>query len=307
MSKFLKFIETGLKHRDSGLGDRSTYIGASDVGQCPKKSYLSKLFKPEYDLKQHIVFMRGHMAEGIVQAAFEGHPAKPAFRTQVEAQGSGDLSFIKTHIDFLVSFPEEDVVVECKSISSNFLESPYVSWVYQTQLQMRLSQEKTGRPTRGIIVALNSNTGYSVTFEVEQNETLFNVAASRAKVLWESVQSKTEPNGEVGDLCMFCPFKGHCTTLRHNGENLPDDIVLMAKRLKELSAAEKEAASIKEKLKAFMDAADLKKGVGEDVTISLSERRGRETVSVDALKAQYPEIANNLVVQGAPFKVLRIV
>ena len=58
MSKFLKFIETGLKHRDSGLGDRSTYIGASDVGQCPKKSYLSKLFKPEYDLKQHIVFMQ---------------------------------------------------------------------------------------------------------------------------------------------------------------------------------------------------------------------------------------------------------
>lgn len=44
MSKtpLLDFLKVGLENTDSGLGDRSLYVGSSDVGQCPKKSFLSK-------------------------------------------------------------------------------------------------------------------------------------------------------------------------------------------------------------------------------------------------------------------------
>ena len=49
------------KETASSLGDRSKYIGASDIGGCLRKSFLSKQQKTEYDIAQHIVFERGHL------------------------------------------------------------------------------------------------------------------------------------------------------------------------------------------------------------------------------------------------------
>ena len=48
------------------LGDRSTYLGASDIGACPRKTILGKLQPPEADLITLLRHRRGHMAEEIV-------------------------------------------------------------------------------------------------------------------------------------------------------------------------------------------------------------------------------------------------
>ena len=66
-----KIIETCLPQIASekgfaDLGNRSEYIGASDVGQCPRKTIMGKLFPQPITIEQQIVFERGHLAENIV-------------------------------------------------------------------------------------------------------------------------------------------------------------------------------------------------------------------------------------------------
>lgn len=307
-SKFFDFLELGLRNTDSGLGDRSKYIGSSDIGQCMKKSYLSKIVGEVHDLKQLLIFQRGHVAEGIVRVGLVNNPKQIGLKEQVEVKGYDQWPFVQSHIDFLVSFPNEDVVVECKSISSPLPDNkPRLSWLYQVQLQIKLSQLKTGRYTRGIIVAINVNTGDRFAFDIEPSELLLNVALSRASKLWDAVQTKCEPDGELSDLCAYCSFKTGCSTLQKNGEKLPDEVNAMVERLKEISPLEKEVAAIKENIKAFMEAANIKKGIGEKYSIVMTERKGRESVSIEHLKTNYPEIANVVIKPGESFKQLKVV
>ena len=52
------------------LGDRATYLGASDIGACPRKTILTKLHPPENDLITLLRQRRGHMAEEVIATAF---------------------------------------------------------------------------------------------------------------------------------------------------------------------------------------------------------------------------------------------
>jgi CRISPR-associated exonuclease Cas4 len=58
-----------LSRVDPALGDRSTYVGASDVGGCPRRVVLEKKTPPEFDLQTLISFMRWHLVENIMKAA----------------------------------------------------------------------------------------------------------------------------------------------------------------------------------------------------------------------------------------------
>jgi len=307
----LQFIEAGLRLVDSGLGDRSKYVGSSDIGQCFKKSYLSKFQKVIFSAKQLIIFMRGHNAEGIVREGLKNNPMNIKFKEQVEVKGKGNLSFIKTHIDFVVEFPQELLVIECKSISSSLPNNqPRESWILQTILQMGLLKAQTNRSVRGKIVAINVNTGDREEFDVIWNNALFNVAISRANTLWNSMQTKTEPKGEVGDLCGFCPFKGTCETLRANGTQIPKDVQEALEQYKELQETAKkantDAKAIKENLISFMQATGSKKLLGDSLTASYSERKGGEYISMQEIRSKYPQIAEELSEQKKASTVLRV-
>lgn len=54
------------------LGDRTAYIGASDIGLCPRKTILGKSCPKDPDLKTLIYFARGHLVEEIVFSALNG-------------------------------------------------------------------------------------------------------------------------------------------------------------------------------------------------------------------------------------------
>ena len=307
MSNFLKFLEIGLKNKDSGLGDRSKYIGSSDIGQCLKKSYFSKTIGENHKLKQLLIFERGHVAEGIVRNGLLNHPAKPSFKEQVEISGlTPDTKFIKTHIDFLVEFPNEDVVIECKSISS-LIDSARESWVYQVQLQLGLLQQRSKRRVRGLIVAFDLNTGDAFEFDVLPNKGLYDTAIKRANRLWQAVQNKEEPEGEIGNLCSFCTFKDQCNTLRKNGTKMPSEIEAMALRVKELLSKEKEIKALKSNLKSFMEISDCKKLIGENITISMIDRKGTPKVSLNELRKKYPEIANKVTVETSGYSYIKII
>ena len=185
---------------------RSQYVGASDIGQCLKKSYLSKFDKEDFDFEQLLIFERGHVAEGIFIKGLENSPKKDAFTftKQVEFVGKDEWSFIRTHLDLHVSFPREDVAVEGKTFRTELPDGkPRLSWVYQNHIQMWLASESTGRKTRGIIAAIDLNTAKRHEFPVVFSEILLQQAKERALKLWNAMQSRTEPEGEISD-CATC-------------------------------------------------------------------------------------------------------
>lgn len=309
---FIKFLEKGLQAAAKQktletLGDRSTYVGSSDVGQCPRKAYLSKVSPKEYSLEQNIIFARGHNAELIVRDAFLGN--KTPFKEQVEVQGKDEFVFVKTHIDFLAEFKEESVVVECKSTNS-LPSEPYASWVKQVILQIGLLKEQGVNCNRGIIVALNVNNGEHTAFNVEFSQSLYELSLKRAKDIWKHLQNGTEPQGEVSPICSFCSYRSNCEALLKDSHDLPDELVQDAKEFAHVQSVQKELTkksdALKLKLIEFMSAAELKKVSVDDIVLSKTEYQGRIGVDTKRLQSEYPEIFENLKTQGKPYSVLKV-
>jgi CRISPR-associated exonuclease Cas4 len=292
---FLAFLLDGLKSVDNGLGDRRSYVGASDIGGCLKKAYLSKRetkatieaietkeeTQTELSLEQMIVMQRGHIAEGIVNSALKAKGL--SYKSQVEIVGKNELSFIKAHLDFIVENGKEIVAIECKSITSS-ITSPYDSWVYQIQLQLGLLKATTAKSVRGVIAAINVSDGSATEFAVSFNEPLFYAAVARAKQLWASMNTNVEPEGECGALCSYCPFKGQCQTLRSGASELPEEMALKVNRLKALSGREKEIKSLKDEIKSYLEAANVKKATAGPYTVSVVYCKGKPSIDTEKLK-----------------------
>ncbi len=49
--------------KSAELGDRTQYIGSSDVGSCARKVYLSKKNRTEHSFSTMLRFSRGHVKE----------------------------------------------------------------------------------------------------------------------------------------------------------------------------------------------------------------------------------------------------
>jgi len=308
MGKLFSFLELGLQNTDSGLGDRSKYVGASDIGHCLEKSFLSKTIGETHDLKQQVIFQRGHIAEGIIKNGFQNNPAELKFQEQVEVTGEDTDGFIKGHIDFVVEFPNEVVVVECKTFSSPLPNGePRESWRHQVQLQIGLLKKKTSKICkRGKIIAMNINSGEVFEFDVIFNEALYKIAQKRANILWNAVLSKVAPQGEVSDLCGYCSFKTQCQTLRKNGIQMPKEIEEIAKRVKQHRELETQIKKDKENLKAFLEAIGTKRAVGDNIVLSLMEKKGAERVSKAELLEKYPDVANNVTYTSDGFSYVKI-
>lgn len=310
-TKFLNFLESGIKafskeNTEATLGDRSKYVGSSDIGQCPRKAFLHKTTPVEASFQQELVFLRGHMAENIIRLGLQG--GKVPFEEQVEVAGEDDYAFIKTHIDFVADIGAESVVVECKSTNA-IPETPYLSWILQVQLQMGLLRKKQ-KVERGIIAVINLNSGAMEAFDVSFSEEMFQMALSRAQNLWVSLQSKQEPQGETGSLCSFCAYKANCPLLHKGADSLPLELEQDALRYAELQKAskeaQKEADGLKSKLMDFMSATGTKKVQVKDLSLSYSLMKGRVGVDSKALAEQHPEIFESLKTVGKDYGMLRI-
>lgn len=138
------------------LGDRATYLGASDIAACPRKTILSKINPPEADLVTLLRFRRGHMAEDIVAAAFSA-AGFTNFTRQVEVQYAGDVP-VTAHIDFVFTSEVRKTmaVLEVKS-PETMPTDPYGSWESQLYLQMGLLADSYPEYTvdKGAIPAVN--------------------------------------------------------------------------------------------------------------------------------------------------------
>ena len=182
--------QLALQHTVEMLGDRSTYLGASDIGACPRKTILSKLKTPEADLVTLLRFRRGHMAEDIVAAAFTA-AGFTNFKRQVEVRYSGDVP-VMAHLDFVfISEARKTMaVLEVKS-PETIPEHPYGSWETQLYLQMGLLANCYPDYTveKGAILAVNFGEQGMQLFNGYTPQTLiYEGLMDRASTIWNAYQ-----------------------------------------------------------------------------------------------------------------------
>lgn len=202
------------------LGDRSNYLGASEVGNCPRKTILEKLNPSQYDLQTLLRFERGHLAEEIIAQAmaFAGY----RFEQQVEVEIKSSQVPLKAHIDFVFTGAKTRVknVLEVKTVST-MPDEPYSSWEMQLFIQMGLLQKDyPDYKISGGIIAIDVNGGEIAFFDgYKPEDTLFEGLMFRAKSIWDDYQKmksmkKNEPElamkMDVGPLCAYCHHLSSC-------------------------------------------------------------------------------------------------
>jgi hypothetical protein len=249
MCKLSEILTKGLqtyakKKSENELGDRSAYIGASDIPNCPRKVILDKLDSDDHDLETLVRFERGHLAEDIVAKALQS-AGYGNFVRQYEVDASEVLGVpIKAHLDFVWFSPNSLSVLEVKTVSS-IPDFPYESWEMQLYAQMGLLV-LTGIkvPVRGAILALDLNSGQHKVFNgYEHNEEVARGLIERGVFLWEALQAikmeraEGELETEISNLCAYCKHIATCP--RFAGPEIPE-LEPLASQLQSLRNQQKE-------------------------------------------------------------------
>ena len=284
------------QHTIETLGDRREYLGASDIGYCPRKVILEKIHPPEHDLATLLRFQRGHMAEDIIARAFTA-AGYANFEQQVEIVLPGDVP-IKAHIDFVFTSKTHKIksILEIKA-TSNIPDGAYGSWESQLYIQMgALANEYPDYIIKGAILPIDLAQGEVDFFNgYEPQETIFNGLLERAGTIWSHYQAMLRGNDlvregvelemktEVSPLCGFCD---HITTCpRFETEDVPQlDGVVEA--LQELQDRDKNLQGEIKKLKKHLFAVVEQKGpITSGCCFLRKATRSRKHLNMDRLEA----------------------
>lgn len=150
----LDFLHTGLtlvanNRTQTTLGDRTTYVGASDIAKaegCFRQTVLDKVTPNHmHSLRERLTLERGHWQEaGVLSAlqatgAFVLHQLEIVFQTPVGTT-------CKFHLDLVLVTQERTVVLESKSSRDTPGAKPYESHEVQIQAQTEALQRYWHEP-----------------------------------------------------------------------------------------------------------------------------------------------------------------
>jgi len=215
---FIELLRQGLVklNKSEDLGDRSTYVGSSDVAGCPRKAVLSKIESPDFELATLIRFSRGHLAENLIVSAIEDTPYKWEYQKEVIHREKP----FKAHIDFVFNGKNVLMVLEVKTVSS-IPRAPYESWIQQIHFQMGLLQEKYPKKTvRGSVLAIDLNDGQIKLFkDFEYNSMLYEGLLQKASHIWQCVEEiEVQPQTQTSPLCAWCHYRPECPAYENSLE-----------------------------------------------------------------------------------------
>lgn len=289
--KLLSYMDKSIKkfakqQTKNTLGDRSKYIGASDIGGCPYKTVMSKRNPPEISLEQELIFFRGHISEEFVARGLVGTHLVP--QVEIESEISGFP--LKAHIDFMTKGKKGDVIIEVKSTSAPLYE-PYESWVMQVTFQMGLVLEKTGKLPDAYVIALDVNTGWIEEFKIEFDDAIFEVCLSKAQHIIDALEGRCEPKAIVQYYCGSCPFKMQCPKQGKFAEDLPTALYEDLEFIKASKVMAKEAKRRESRVKEYMVNMGIE-ALKEETTQSVVTVKEMQSTRVNSnkLKELYPEI-----------------
>jgi len=267
------------------LGDRSTYLGASDVGNCPRKTILNKLNTPDADLVTLLRYQRGHMAEEIVASAFTA-AGFTNFQRQVEVRHVGAVP-VMAHLDFVfISESRKTMaVLEVKS-PENIPEIPYGSWETQLYLQMGLLADSFPDYTveKGAILAVNFGKQGMQLFNGYSPQTMiYEGLIDRASTIWNAYQQYAAgelitPVMEAGPLCGYCPFLMDCPKFEaEEVEELTESVAILTGLQHQQRDLETEIGMRKSDLLAIVDQRGPLKAHGQLLRKAVRSRKVLDT------------------------------
>jgi len=267
------------------LGDRNTYVGASDIGGCLRKAFLEKRFPPLRNLETLMRFERGHIAEAIVAKMID-FPA--VYQHEIVSSHNGVE--LRCHIDFLVNTGEWLVATEAKSINGT-LSAPYDSWVRQVHYQMAMvRKEHPEAKVGGKVVAVDVNTGWKKEFDIPWDDAVYRDVVRRTEAIVAAMLTGVEPPAEPQFYCGSCPFKEGCVAYRPPQE-LPEELAAKAREAAEASRRHKAAAPLRKAIEAWMAENGLSAASAGDLVVRRVEGAEYASVDVDALKKEHPIVA----------------
>ncbi|SMP82421.1 hypothetical protein SAMN06295888_1494 [Desulfonatronum zhilinae] len=269
-------FESALEHQQSvhtqtTLGNRASYIGASDVGQCPRKAVLGKIIPKKPDLRSLLLMKRGHLAEQIVLEALADfdptHQAELALYVEYcptclwfdpfepttkqicpRCSEPLDILPLKAHLDILL--PGQRIL----EIKTSALTEIPTAWERQLAMQMFLLSRTTNRQgIDGAIVVLDLGKGTMLM----QNHYRHDPEAAcpllnRAIQIWEGLKTASQSETpealplpcEPSPLCGYCAYLGTCPA--YSGPELPEQLQPLLESYQTLTDQEKHIKAQKE-------------------------------------------------------------
>lgn len=224
--------------------DRSQTVGASDLGQCARKTFwIKNEGDPEYGAARDLDYVDGWGAK-VRGSFYEDHFWVPAMRAQYGNQlkwaGAEQNTFVSGFLsatpdaligdlkndalsDIGVSDIESDCIVsDCKTIDprSN-LDGPKAENEFQIQVQLGLVRELTNwKPVWGLLSYTNASFWDDIVeFPIRFNPVVYEGAKKRAALIMTATSPRDlKPEGWIagGYDCENCPFTRACGIVRRS-------------------------------------------------------------------------------------------
>lgn len=287
------------------LGDRSVYIGSSDIAGCPRKVFLQRQFPTQPGVSTLLKFARGHAAEWLLSKIFDA--SEVPYDTQVEI--CHPTMPLRCHIDFVFYEPKGLHAVEVKSVSG-IPDAPYPQW--EDQLRYQLGMLRMQYPKGNIggsILAVDLNAGEVHQFNgYEHDDTMFNYLYHRGLHLLDVLNDQANADCSPSHLCGFCQFRADCPSMSLPKVQLPPEIEMIAAKYAELNgtktASEKEMKAIRQELIDYTGSSF--KGQTERLALTVSTVADSVTIDANLLKLQHPEVYQAVIKPKAGFSRLEV-
>ncbi len=315
MSKLEQFLAKAIPaHAASNsahLGDRTQYVGASDIVGCPRKAVLSKTNPQPFTTKQLLVFARGHAAQSMYSEIFRAGGA--SFEEEVEFKHP-DEPAIQCHVDFMFTSKQANRVhiVEMKS-TSGIPAEPYPTWVDQLQIQMGLAKRNlpAGTEITGSVLAVDLNAGESKEFNGHTpNDDVANHLFAKGYKILSALSGEIGVSPEPGMFCGKCNYRSDCPAFIRNPLELPTETetsALAYAKLKEQEKALKTAIDVlKDDILAFTGEESSIRAKSDAVAVAVSIIPPSVTVDSKKLKAEYPDAYKDCAKERAGYTKLEV-
>jgi len=310
--------------QNARLGDRTQYIGASEIGSCLRRVVCSKLYPEPFDNASMGRMLAGKALENevvqLVRIAINGqirntgrvqldlqHPTLP-FRAHPDGRITGDA--------------DNDGVLEVKTASSATYkrfqsEGLPANYISQVQGQMGLSKLSWAL----VVVVSRENLAemaqFTIRFDPEHFAALERRATLAAAVL-QDVNLLDQLEGETENgFCHTCPYSDHCTafqTKREAGKRgeIPEVTRLQMEcaleELSELEAisgpAQERIAELRDQVKAALLNSGASKVLLDNGTVQMVES-SRTSFDSKSLQREAPDLYNRFQ-KTSTFSTLRI-
>ena len=298
----MPFFETAVvalnKKKSAELGDRTQYIGSSDVAGCARKISLQRKSPKTPSVSNLLKMSRGHAAEILIDNIFQAGGL--SYDTQVEVKHHEYP--LRAHIDFLVRTESNGIpelhIIEVKSVSG-IPDTPYPN--HEDQLMYQLGLLHITYPDArigGSILAVDLNAGQVHQFNgYTYDNATFNYLYNRALYLLDVLNGvETDPRPSPTNLCGYCDYRTDCPAMSLPKVALPPEIEMLAGKYAELNStkshAEKEMKGIRQELLDFTG--PVFKGRSEKFDLLVSSIAASMTVDNALLKKEYPDVFNHV-------------